>query len=308
MGTVVNVLTARKRVEENQLLQSLALAGVPAEVLSPTSNPLPIGPVPGQPSAAFAVDGGFANLEVIVDRCQNRSVAQSLVPLLKATGAAVIDAGLAASGNRASIAAVLSRAGLPRPATYLVTSEEVGLASLEYLSYPSTYLPLTTSGAEITLLDRDTAEAVFEHRGMLGGAPAALGILQEGCCYGNSRYSVLVVDGRAVAVSASAESPVKTADAIGLAVAAARALDADILGVDIVATPLGLAIWDVNPVPDWRDLVQVGPVSPADAVAELAARRALPRETTINRLPLHEETDLSARLGLEVRDGVALTA
>jgi hypothetical protein len=143
---------------------------------------------------------------------------------------------------------------------------------------------------------------------MLGGAPAALGILQEGCCYGNSRYSVLVVDGRAVAVSASAESPIKTADAIGLAVAAARALDADILGVEIVATAYGLAIWDVNPVPDWRDLVQVGPVSPADAVAELATRRSLARETTINRLPLHEETDLSARLGLEVRDGVALTA
>jgi glutathione synthase/RimK-type ligase-like ATP-grasp enzyme len=305
MGTVVNVLSARIRVEEKELLRALELSGVPARLLSPTANPLPIGPVPGQPSTAMAADGEYANAGVIVDRCQDRSVAQSLLPLLKAAGALVIDGGLAAAGTRAAIAAALSRAGLPRPATYLVTSEEVGLSSLDLLGYPATYLPLTTSGDEIALLDRDTAEAVFEHRGMLGGASVALGVLQAGCSFGASRFSVIVVGGRAVAVRATDESPIKTADAIGLAVAAARVLDADLLGVEIVATESGLVIWDVNPVPDWREMIQVGSASAAEALAELLTRRIAP---SINQLPLHEETVIGSRLGLEVRDGVALTA
>src|SRR5262245_18003519 len=109
----VGVLCTRVRVEEKQILATLATAGVPALPLAPTSSPLPMCPVPTKPSFAAAKDGAAA--DIVIDRCQNRAVAAAILPLLRAQRARVIDAGLAATGNRLDIAMSLAAAGIPRP-------------------------------------------------------------------------------------------------------------------------------------------------------------------------------------------------
>ena len=129
MATGVSVLCARVKVEEKWLIQALAKAGVPARPLPPTGAPLPIGPVPSGPLAAGAVSGVAAEhlsetTGVIVDRCADRTVAAAVIPALRAMGRRVIDAGLAATGNRLEIASALAAAGVPRPATLLATSED----------------------------------------------------------------------------------------------------------------------------------------------------------------------------------------
>src|SRR5262249_35290397 len=159
MSSLIGVLCARMRMEEKLLLQALAGAGVPARLLPPADAPLPIGPVPPGPPVVAAT-GGETPARIIVDRCPNRTVAASILPLRRASRTTVRDAGLAATGTRADVAAALAAAGVPRPTTMLVASESAGLVALDAIGYPATYLPLTPATAEIALLDRDTAEAV----------------------------------------------------------------------------------------------------------------------------------------------------
>lgn len=307
MASVVGVLCARVRVEEKHLLLALAEAGVPARTLTPADAPLPICPVPPVPPTGRRrmADGG--DVRVIIDRCQNRTVAAAELPLRVATGAIVLDAGLAARGTRATIATALAAAGIRRPATYLVTSEEAGLTALDALGYPATYLPLPPGSAEIALLDRDTAEAVFEHRGTLGGASAAIGILQAGTSVAEGRVSVIVIGGRAVAIHDPSGQARYAARYAGIAEAAARALDAEIIGVELVKTADGPVVWDVQPVPDFRDATRLGTDSVVAAIVDLVKSHTFAAETLATQLAL-DAIDVHVTLAREVTDGVVLSA
>ena len=309
MASVVGMLCARMRVEEKQVLQALAEAGVPARLLPPADAPLPIGPVPPKPSVAQnGAMGGETPARVIVDRCQNRSVAASVLPLRRMSGDMVLDAGLAATGTRAVIAAALAGAGVPRPATMLITSETAGMAAIEACGFPATYLPLTPGAAGIVLLDRDTAEAVFEHRETLGGTGATIGILQTGSNVGSRRVSIVVVDGRAVAIDDPSGQAHHVSRFIRIGELAAHVLGASIVGIDLIETPDGPVVWDVNPVPGFRDATPLGTASVAEAIADLAASYVLSRATIVTQLALEDDVVLEPRLGREVTNGVALSA
>jgi hypothetical protein len=245
---------------------------------------------------------------VIVDRCQDRSVAAAVLPLRRSSGEKVIDAGLAATGTRAVVAAALAGSGVPRPVTMLVTSEAAGMAALDACGCPATYLPLTPGESEIALLDRDTAEAVFEHRETLGGVAATIGIVQSGTTVGRSKVTVIVVDGRAVAISDPRGQASEAAPFVAVAEAAAHVLDASIIGIELIDTPDGPVVWDVDPVPDFRDATPLGPAAVADAIAEMVAGYVLARATIVTQLALSDEVVLGASLGREVTDGVALYA
>ena len=268
MAIGVSVLCARVKVEEKWLIQALAAAGVPARPLPPTGAPLPIGPgpVPSGPLAADAVSGVAAELfeatGVIVDRCTDRTVAAAVIPALRAMGQRVIDAGLAATGDRLAIASALVSAGIPRPATLLATSEDAGLAAVAQLGFPATLLPLDPGEPEIPFCDRDIAEAVLEHRAVLGSGASTVSLVQGGACAG-SRVDVLVVDGRAI-TAADAESAT-------LAEMAAGALGASVIGVSLARTERGLVVWDVSAVPAFREQITVHGPAIAAALLNLIA-------------------------------------
>jgi glutathione synthase/RimK-type ligase-like ATP-grasp enzyme len=309
MGSVVGILCARMRVEEKQVFQALAQAGVPARLLPPAAAPLPIGPVPPTPLVANGeVTSGETPVRVILDRCQNRSMAASILPLRRLTGETVIDAGLAATGTRADVAAALSRAGVPRPVTMLVTSGEAGMTALDACGYPATYLPLVPGAAEIALLDRDTAEAVFEHRETLGGTSATIGVLQAGTPLDRGIVSIVVVDGRAVAIADPSGQAHYAARFLGVAEAAACTLGASVIGINLIVTRDGPIVWDVDPIPDFRDAMPLGPVSAAEAIADLVARHVLSQATIVTQLALEDEVVFGPGLGREVAGGVALSA
>jgi glutathione synthase/RimK-type ligase-like ATP-grasp enzyme len=290
------VLCTRVRVEEKQILATLADAGVPALPLAPTSSPLPMFPVPPKSSFAGVKDGDAA--EVVIDRCQNRAVASALLPLLRTTGVHLIDAGLAATADRLAVAMILTNAGIPRPLTDLVCGDEAALAALDNSGYPATFLPLAPGANEIVLLDQDTGEAVFEHREVLGGKSDMIGLLQTGIALAADRVTVIVVAGEAVAVDSHDHTvpPV----AYGLAERAANALGASLIGVELAHMEAGPVVWGVQAVPDFRHALPIGDTSVAAAIAKLVTAQIKP-----------EAVQLEIQVGSverEVTDDVALTA
>jgi len=264
---LVGVLCVRQRVEEKQIIAALAEAGVVANPVSPAAMPTPLGPSPRQPLAGDLAGGEAV---VVIDRMQDRVTGTAALAVARLQHAPVISAGIAASGNRVHIATALAVAGIARPASYLVFDEASGITAAGHVGFPSTLLPLTPNTTGLTIWDRDTAEAVFEHREMLGSAQDALGILQAGVPA--TTATMIVVAGRVVAVDGDAA--LATAAAQKLALDAAIALRADIAGIVVAAGAEGPVVWDVTPTPDFRAATPLDGTTPAAAIAALAIRAA----------------------------------
>lgn len=273
----IGVVCARVRVEEKQLIAALTDAGAVAMPVPPAPAPLPPGPTPRRAASGSLADDDMEAVDervsasLLIDRCQNRAIAEAILPIWRVQGLVVLDAGLAATGTRLQVVQALARAGLPRPATLLACTEVTALAAVERLGYPATLLPLTPGSATAPLYDRDTAEAVVEHRVVLGDAHEAISLIQAGVPGSAQRLTVHVVDGRAVAVDETAGEI--RPETLALAERAALALDAAIIAVEVVPTPVGPVVWDVQPIAEFRRARSLGELSLAEAIARLALRR-----------------------------------
>ena len=92
---------------------------------------------------------------------------------------------------------------MPRPETAVVISEACGLNAVDLFDGTATLLPLQSGARELPLLDRESAEAILEHRGVLGEAPDSISLIQQGVAMNGNRVTVTTVDGKAIAASGS---------------------------------------------------------------------------------------------------------
>ncbi|MGI9252595.1 MAG: hypothetical protein ACR2J8_02530, partial [Thermomicrobiales bacterium] len=268
MGTI-GVLCARIRVEEKQIAAALAEAGSSMQPIHPAALPMPPAPpVPLPPAPALA--GGLAG-EIVIDRLKSRAVASGFTRALRLAGTVVLGAGLAATSDRLAVATALASAGVPRPACWFAPDDETALAAIESGGYPSTLLPLAYDSPSVVLLDRDTAEAITEHRMVLGHGVERVSLVQLGSSIGGSL--VIVVDGRAIAARVS-DATTLSSRTLRIAEQAAAAIGADIAGVEIVDGPNGPLVWDIDPAPDFRHAAPLDGQSAAEAIAALAMSRA----------------------------------
>jgi [lysine-biosynthesis-protein LysW]--L-2-aminoadipate ligase len=263
----VSVLCTRVRMEEKRLIAALATAGVVAQPLPPSDTPLPI-----EPLAIDVASGAPSDYaRVLIDRHADRTSAAYLAPYWRATSRAVVDGGQAASLDRLALARLLAESGLPRPQSALVLSESSGLQAMATFENCATLLPLAPGSPELPLPDREIAEAVLEHREILGHATDAVSVVQEGIAREGNRIVVTVVDGTAIA-TAGVCAECERAQSLDLAARTATFLGARLLGVTIAAINGRLVVWDVNPVPEYRNATPIGDVSVEDAIVALVHR------------------------------------
>lgn len=267
--TVAGVLCTRVRLEEKRLIDALGSLSVNVKSLPPSDSPLPI-----QPLSASAVSGESTveTLRVVIDRLQDRLTASVWLPYWRTPGREMIDAGVAATLDRLAIARLLAEAGLPRPETALVISQSSGLNAIELFEGRGTLLPLRSGSSELPLLDREIAEAVLEHREVLGQTVDTISIMQQGVTTTGNRTVVIVVDGQAIAVEGNCGEIWSVQRIAGLAEEAARLLGARLIGVTIAEIDGRLVIWDFDPVPSWRDSTPIGDQSVEQATAQLTAK------------------------------------
>ncbi len=262
MTGTIGVLCTRARVEEKQLMVALAEAGFPALPVSPAADPAPLGPTPVWPLADASASGVAAQPKVVIDRLQDRALAAATLRVKRASGVSIISAGIAAVENRLTVAMTLSRAGLPRPASYVVHDETSALAAVELTGYPATFLPMEARTDGLVLFDRDTAEAVMEHRDVLGVRHDSLGIVQAG----SSGHALTVIVAGGQVVGYQGNDALAITHGFELAKAAAAALHADLAGIVLVETDTGVVIWDIDPTPDFRSAHAVGEKTVAAAI------------------------------------------
>lgn len=270
----VGLLHSRLRVEERRLGEALAARGA-------TAVPLP------EAEVAFDLHGqGYAGLDLVVERCQDYTLAQSALRALEHLGVPTVNrpATVDICGNKLLMNAALIRAGLPTPRVEVALAPEAALAAVERLGYPAVLKPLTGDDAQLLALieDREAAEAVVEHKAMLGTDRHHVYYLQEYVAKPGRDIRVLVVGDAPLAAEyrtsdhwittrdrrARHEPCPLTPERADLAARAARAVGGGVLEVDLFESERGLTINEVGGIAHFRSFETQGGVDVAGAIAD----------------------------------------
>ena len=174
---------------------------------------------------------------------------------------------------RGSIA--LADAGVPTPRTSVSFDVESAIEAIERFGYPCVVKPVTGSwGRLIARIDtRSAAEAVLEHKDLLGGYEHKVFYVQEFVEKPGRDIRVLAADGAPIAAMTRSSEHWITNVARGgttepfavdrevadLVESASDAVGGGLLGVDLMETGGGYTVHEVNSTCEWKGLNQAVP-------------------------------------------------
>lgn len=163
----VALLANRLRVEERLLMEAFSARGHEAAIHTPAQISIPLtGGTPRQ-FDPLTLDRGVSTIEQTM-----------LAALLAANGTAVVNRPATSRllADRLALLRHLIIAGIPVPETVVSFGEESTFATIQQLGYPVLLKSVAVDPAFPVALveDEDAAEAIVEHRMMLGGERAVL--------------------------------------------------------------------------------------------------------------------------------------
>lgn len=258
------VLYDRIRPDERMLFAALDDLGVPYDkVYTPQLK-------------VFFDAAGQAQVpwRVAIERCVSQSRGHAVTRALEAFGVKVVNPAhvIELCGDKLATNARLHAAGVPTPRTGVAFDGEAALELIEAIGYPVVLKPTVGSWGRMVskLNDRDAAEAVIEHKEVLGGPQHGIFYVQElihkpgrdirafvigGVCIGAIyRTSPHWITNTARGATAS-NCPV-TPDIAGLSVKAAAAVHGQIVAIDLMEDPeRGLMVIEVNHTMEFKNSV-----------------------------------------------------
>lgn len=277
----IGLLNSRLRVEEKQLLAACAARGVAVDIVD-------------EARLRFDLDAHqIAGYEVVLDRSAHHWRAAYALRLLEHQGLRCVNSYAVAEtcSNKLLMTAALASAGVPHPRTTIAFEVTEALAAAETIGYPVLFKPAV--GAWEHLLgkanDRQAAEAILEHKQVLGTYHHTIFYIQEYIAK-PARDIRLLVGGEQVIAAVyrqtrhwSAEmardltiAPCAPApDLTDLALRAARSIGGGVLAVDLVEDPArGPLVVEVGPIQEFRQIAAVTGADVAGAIVDYALTAA----------------------------------
>ena len=143
------------------LAEAASRLGIPCELVNVTNT----------------VWGGvmpFSADDVVLARCVSHSQNEAVAQIIEAAGIYVANPSsvMRVCGDKLLTTLALGRAGIPQPAFRIALSQDGALEAADGMGYPTVFKPLTGSWGRLLakVNDREAAEAVVEHKSMLGAA------------------------------------------------------------------------------------------------------------------------------------------
>jgi len=249
------VLYDRIRPDERMLFEALDDLGVPYDKVY-------------TPQLRLTFDAaGQAQVpwKVAIERCVSQSRGHGVTRALEAFGVRVINPSdvIELCGDKLATNARLHHEGVPTPRTGVAFDGETALALIEDIGYPVVLKPTVGSWGRMVskLNDRDAAEAVIEHKEVLGGPQHGIFYIQELIRKPDRDIRAFVIGGQCIgaiyrtsehwitntARGAKASNCPVTPDIAELAVRAAAAVHGQIVAIDLMEDPeRGLMVIEVN--------------------------------------------------------------
>jgi len=250
-------------VEEKLIFEALDRKGIPYELLDDRE-------------LVLDMQRRSLDYDVILERCINHSRALFALRILEDWGLRCVNPYAVADtcGNKLLTTSALARAGVPSPRTLVAFTPESALQAIEALGYPVVLKPAIGSWGRLLskVNDREAAEAVLEHKQVLGTYHHSIFYIQEYIHKPSRDIRAFVVGDRTIAAiyrnsehwitntargGLATKCPV-TSELDELCVRAAKAVGGGVVAIDILEDPeRGLLVNEVNYTMEFRN--SIGP-------------------------------------------------
>ena len=259
----IGILASRIRIEEKMLLAELERRDLDHEIIDDRSLVLELGETP--PSI----------WDVVIERCISHSRALAAIGILEDRGIRCVNSSHVANvcGNKLQTSQALFREGVPSPRVKVAFTPESALAAIEDLGYPVILKPAVGSWGRLLskVNDRESAEAVLEHKEVLGTYHHSVFYIQEFIRKPARDIRAFVIGDRTVAaiyrssehwITNTARGGVATSCPVtpeldDLCVRAARAVGGGVVAVDLLEDrQRGLLVNEVNYTMEFRNSVK----------------------------------------------------
>jgi [lysine-biosynthesis-protein LysW]--L-2-aminoadipate ligase len=276
----IAVVYDRLRPEERMLFEAFEREGIAFEtVYAPLLE------------CDFGEAGSFSRFDVVLGRCVSQTRGLALSRMFTAYGVHTINPPVVIEtcGDKLATNAALARAGLPTPRTAVAFEPEAALSICERMGYPVVFKPVVGSWGRMVakVNDRDAAEALLEHKEVLGGPQHKVYYIQEFVVKPGRDIRAFVVGDEVIAAiyrtaehwvtntarGAVASNCPLTDELVDLAQRAARAVGGGVLAVDVLESERGLLVVEVNHTMEFRNSVSVTGIDiPAQVVRYAASQ------------------------------------
>ena len=190
------------------------------------------------------------------------------------------------AGDKVLASLRLAERGVPTPKTVVALSPEAALRAIERVGYPAVLKPAVGSWGRLMakVSNPEEAEQILEHKTALPSPVHSIFYVQEYVAKPGRDLRVFVVGADAVAGMYRRSSDWRTNAARGatteplpitpelreVALRAAEAVGGGVLAVDLMESPTGLVVHEVNPTPEFKSLTAATGVDIAGAIVDYA--------------------------------------
>jgi [lysine-biosynthesis-protein LysW]--L-2-aminoadipate ligase len=188
-----------------------------------------------------------------------------------------------ACGDKLTTSAALAKAGIPQPHNVVAFTPESALEAIEAMGYPVVLKPVVGSWGRLLakVNDRDSAEAILEHKAVLGSVQHSVFYIQEFIQKPGRDIRAFVIGDQAVtaiyrksphwitntARGGEGELCELTPELEQICVQAARAVGGGVLAVDIIEHPeRGYLVNEINHTMEFHTLQPITGIDIADMI------------------------------------------
>ncbi len=259
----VGILASRVRVEEKLLTEAFRERQVDVALIDDRELTFDL----------TTRQDALSRYQIILERSLSQSRGMYLLHALEQLGIPTLNryAVAALCNDKYLTTAALLRDRIPTPRTILAFTPEATLRALDEIGYPAVLKPVVGSWGRLLarVNDRDAAEAILEHKETLGSYQHSIFYIQEYIAKPGRDIRAFVVGGRTIcaiyrssqhwitntARGASATNCPITPELDDLCRAAARAVGGGILAVDVLESPRGLLVNEINATMEFRNSI-----------------------------------------------------
>lgn len=270
----IGVLYSRVRVEEKWIFAALERRGVDYERLDDRRVFYDL----DQPELWLQYDA-------ILERSISYNAGLYALRILNAWGIPTVNtvAVAEACGDKLTTSAALAKSGIPQPHNVVAFTPESALEAIESLGYPVVLKPVVGSWGRLLakVNDRDAAEAILEHKAVLGSVQHSVFYIQEFIRKPGRDIRVFVIGDQAVtaiyrksphwitntARGGEGELCELTPELEEICIRAGQAVGGGVLAVDIIEDPQrGYLVNEINHTMEFHTLQPITGIDIADLI------------------------------------------
>lgn len=270
----IGVLYSRVRYEEKLIIEALRQRGIDHALIDDREivfNLTPSSHNGQSPGAEHVLRPDHFAFDVVLDRAMEFTRGLYALQILAAWKIPTVNYGnvVATCGDKLLTTAVLAQANIPSPETKIAFTPEAALEAIETIGYPVVIKPVIGSWGRLVakINDREAAEALLEHKSILGHFLHEIFYIQEYIAKPGRDIRAIVIGDQVVsAIYRTSEhwvtNTARGAKAIPclldsaleeIVLKAARIVGGGILAVDVIEDPdRGYLINEINPTPEFR--------------------------------------------------------